>query len=304
MTGRRFFIFLFTFFSTMTFAQETIKLWPGEVPFSNGKHGKEELLDRGRITNIQEPEITVYLPETDRTTGTAVVICPGGGYRILAMQHEGHDVARWLNSIGIAGIVVKYRLPTSENITQKSEVAMADAQRAVRMTRYHAERWGIDPGKIGIMGFSAGGHLASTVGTHYDYGLSRSEDPIQKVSCRPDFMVLIYPVVSMTEDFSHSGSVKSLLGEKPSEIQKLRFSNERQVTSDTPPTILIHSSDDHGVHPANSIAFYEALNAFGVTAELHIFNSGAHGYGLGRKDGTSHNHWPNTVEAFIRDVKN
>ena len=295
-----FFIFLFAI-SFYAKAQQEIKLWTDGIPFSNGTIGDEEIPREGRVQNIQDPSIFVYLPEIEKATGAAVVICPGGGYRLLAIQHEGHDVARWFNEIGIAGIVVKNRLPTSDNITFKSEVAMFDAQRAVRITRYNADEWGLDKEKIGIMGFSAGGHLASTVGTHYDYGL-KSEDSIQQVSCRPDFMILMYPVIDMSGDIKHSGSVKNLLGEKPTESQINRFSNQKQITTDTPPTILIHSTDDKGVPVANSIVFYEALVANGVPAELHIFNSGGHGYGMGRKDGTSHNYWSENVEAFLEDI--
>lgn len=297
-----FFLTIFSIIVLSANAQETFKLWTDVIPFSNGVIGDEEYTDEGHVRNIQDPTITVYLPATEKATGAAAVICPGGGYRLLAIKHEGHDVAKWFNEIGVAGIVVKNRLPSSDNITQKSEVAMVDAQRAVRMTRFNAAEWGIKPDKIGIMGFSAGGHLASTVGTHYDYGLSRTEDPIQKVSSRPDFMILMYPVISMTEEYMHVGSMKNLLGPDPSEVQQLRFSNEKQVTSDTPPTILIHSSDDKGVPVANSIAFYEALISNGVIAELHIFNSGGHGYGLGRQDGTSHNIWIQNVEAWMHDV--
>ncbi len=283
-------------------AQETMKLWNDHIPFSNGTIGEEEYTDEGHVKNIQDPTITIYLPEKGKASGAAVVIFPGGGYRLLAIKHEGHDVAKWFNEFGVAGIVVKNRLPTSDNITEKSKVAMTDAQRAVRMVRYYAKDWGIDPDKIGIMGFSAGGHLASTVGTHFDYGISDSEDLIQKISCRPDFMILMYPVINMTAEFKHSGSMKNLLGENPSEEQKIHFSNEMQVTKDTPPTILIHSTDDTGVPVANSIVFYEALVENEVPAELHIYNSGAHGYGLGRKDGTSHNNWPEACKAWMSDM--
>lgn len=297
-----FLIILLTIIAPSINAQETVKLWTDGIPFSNGIIGEEEIPNPGRVRNIQDPTITVYLPEKEHNTGGAVVICPGGGYWLLAIDHEGHDIAKWFNEIGVAGIVVKNRLPTSNNITFKSEVAMIDAQRAMRMTRYNAEEWGIDKDKIGIMGFSAGGHLASTVGTHYDYGMSRTDDPILQESCRPDFMILMYPVIDMSGDIKHSGSAKNLIGENPTESQINRFSNQKQVTSDTPPTILIHSTDDKGVPVANSIVFYEALVAHDVPAELHIFNSGAHGYGLGRQDGTSHNDWPKNVEAFLKDI--
>ncbi len=297
-----FLLILISIFPNTLFAQKTMKLWPEDIPFSNGIVGEEEYTDKGHVKNIQDPTITIYLPEKAKATGAAVVICPGGGYRVLAIKHEGHDIAKWFNEFGVAGIVVKNRLPTSENITDTSEVAMTDAQRAVRMVRHHAADWGIEKDKIGIMGFSAGGHLASTVGTHFDYGIANSADPIQKVSCRPDFMILMYPVISMSEDFMHAGSMKNLLGNNQSYEQKLRFSNEKQVTSETPPAILIHSSDDKAVPVENSIRFYEAMIKNNVPAELHIFNSGGHGYGLGRKDGTSHNLWKENCQAWMMDM--
>jgi acetyl esterase/lipase len=295
--------FMILTYSTTIRAQEIINLWPEEIPFSTGTITEEEYTDAGHVMNIQDPTITVYLPEKEKATGAAVVICPGGGYRLLAIKHEGHDIARWFNEFGVAGIVVKNRLPTSENITNKSEVAMTDALRAVRMVRSKAKDWGIEADKIGIMGFSAGGHLASTVGTHYDLGVLDSKDPIQHYSSRPDFMILMYPVINMTDaTFMHLGSMRNLLGEQPAREQMIRFSNELQVTEDTPPTILIHSTDDKGVPVANSIRFYEALIDHGVSAELHIFNSGGHGYGLGRKDGTSHNFWPENVKRWMHDM--
>ena len=302
MKKKLFFIVLIFIFSNSLCAQNIIKLWSDDIPFSNGTIGDEEITDAGHVRNVQDPTITVYLPEKENATGAAVVICPGGGYGILAIKHEGHDVAKWFNEFGVAGIVVKYRLPNSDNIINKSEVAMTDAQRAIRMTRHYASDWGIRPDKIGIMGFSAGGHLASTVGTHFDYGIADDKDPIQKVSCRPDFMILMYPVISMSEDFMHAGSMRNLLGKNQSYEQKLRFSNEKQVTPETPPTILIHSSDDKAVPVANSIRFYEALIKNKIPAELHIFNSGGHGYGLGRNDGTSHNLWKENCNAWMKEM--
>lgn len=298
-----FIFFMILTYSTTVRAQEIIKLWPEEIPFSTGTISEEEYTDAGHVRNIQDPTITVYLPDKEKATGAAVVICPGGGYSVLAIKHEGHDVARWFNEFGVAGIVVKNRLPTSENVTNKSEVAMTDAMRAVRMVRNKAKDWGIETDKIGIMGFSAGGHLASTVGTHYDLGVQDSKDPIQHYSSRPDFMILMYPVINMTDaTMMHLGSMRNLLGEKPAKEQMIRFSNELQVTEETPPTILIHSTDDKAVPVANSIKFYEALVDHGVSAELHIFNSGGHGYGLGRQDGTSHNLWPENVKKWMNDM--
>jgi acetyl esterase/lipase len=302
MKTHHFLLAILIFCSMQLSAQQTIKLWPGEIPLSTGVIGEEEITDRGHVRNIQEPTITVYLPDPEKASGAAVVICPGGGYALLAINHEGHDVAKWFNEFGVAGIVVKNRLPTSDNVTDKSEVAMTDAMRAIRMVRHNAPDWGINPGKIGIMGFSAGGHLASTVGTHFDNGFPDSADTIQKISSRPDFMILMYPVINMYEEFMHSGSMRNLLGENPGKDQMLRFSNDMMVTAETPPTILIHSTDDKGVPVANSIRFYEALIKNGVSAELHIYNSGAHGYGLGRNDGTSHNLWPEACKAWLQDM--
>ncbi len=302
MKKTAFFLGALICFASGIMAQEVIKLWPDKIPYSTGVIGEEEVQDNGRVRNIQDPTMTVYLPDAEKATGAAVVICPGGGYWLLAIQHEGHDVARWFNAIGVAGIVLKNRLPTSDNITDKSEVALADALRAIRMVRHRANDWKIDPAKIGVMGFSAGGHLASTAGTHYDDGIATDPDPVQQVSSRPDFMILMYPVINMYEEFMHSGSMRNLLGENPAKDQMLRFSNDMMVTTDTPPTILIHSTDDKNVIVANSIRFYEALIKNGVSAELHIYNSGGHGYGLGRNDGTSHNLWPQVCEAWLRDM--
>lgn len=296
------FLFLFIVLSNTVFSQKVIKLWPEGIPFSNGVIGEEVITDRGHVKNVQDPTITVYLPEKENATGAAVVICPGGGYGILAIKHEGHDIAKWFNEFGVAGIVLKYRLPTADNITNESEVALIDAQRAIRTTRHYSSDWGVDTDKIGIMGFSAGGHLASTVGTHFDYGVLDSKDPIQKLSSRPDFMILMYPVISMSEDYMHRGSMINLLGENSTEEQMLRFSNEKQVTSETPITILVHSADDKAVPVTNSIKFYEALLQNGVSGELHIFNSGAHGYGLGRNDGSSHNMWSENCKAWMQDM--
>lgn len=296
-------LLVIVFYAFDSNAQEEIKLWSDNIPFSTGVIGEEEVQEHGRVRNIQDPTITVYLPDPGKATGAAVVICPGGGYWLLAIQHEGHDIARWLNTIGVAGIVLKNRLPTSENITNNSDVALTDALRAIRMVRHRSADWGVNPGKIGIMGFSAGGHLASTAGTHYDKGIESDPDPVQQQSSRPDFMILMYPVINMTDaTFMHLGSMRNLLGEKANSDQMVRFSNEMQVTADTPPTILIHSTDDKAVPVANSIRFYEALVNMGIPSELHIYNSGGHGYGLGRNDGTSHNIWPRTCEAWLLDT--
>jgi acetyl esterase/lipase len=293
---------IFTTFSTCLKAQEVMKLWPESIPFSNGTFGEEEYTDAGHVRNIQNPTITIYLPDKAVATGASVVICPGGGYRLLAIQHEGHDVARWLNGLGIAGIVLKNRLPTSENITDTSLVALTDALRAMQMVRHYSDQWGLKADQVGIMGFSVGGHLASAAGTLFEMGTPALQDEVQKQKKRPDFMILIYPVITMSENFMHRGSMRNLLGSDQSPERQQRFSTEKQVTDRTPPTILIHSSDDKAVPVANSIAFYEALIEHKVPAELHVFNSGGHGYGLGRRDGRSHNLWTKNVELWLHDI--
>jgi acetyl esterase/lipase len=235
----------------------------------------------------------VYLPAKDKNTGAAVVICPGGGYAVEAIYHEGRDYAKWLNDQGIAGIVLKYRLPNGFHF-----IPLKDAQRAIRTVRYNAKKWDIDPAKIGISGFSAGGHLASTAGTHFDKGNSKSRDEIERLSCRPDFMILFYPVITMREDFTHKGSRTNLLGKdyKP-ELEKL-YSNEEQVTDMTPPTFLILSDDDAGVLPRNSVEFYMALKQFQIPASLHIIPFGGHGWGTNPSN-ACYPEWSVPLESWL-----
>lgn len=213
--------------------------------------------------------ITVHLPE--RGNGAALVICPGGGYGGLVTGAEGHGIAAWLNKHGIAGIVLEYELPRG-----RAEVPLRDAQRALRVARANADKWKLDPKRIGIIGFSAGGHLASTAGTHFDTGDAKATDPTERLSCRPDFVVLVYPVISMG-DKSHGGSRKNLLGEKPTDEAIKLFSNELQVTKETPPTYLAHPKDDTVVVPDNSRMLYEALQANKVPSEYLELPSGGHG---------------------------
>lgn len=265
-------------------AQEiTLPLWPEGVPNMQPSDDVEqvELTDRQtKISYVQDPNIEVFLPSKGNSNGDAVIICPTGGYWILAYDWEGTDIAKYFNSKGIAAIVLKYRLPVSKSNVIPHKSPLMDAQRAIRITRMKSEEWGIKSDRIGIMGFSAGGHLASTAGTHFDYGNPESEDPIKKISSRPDFMILMYPVISFTEEFKHSGSQKALLGEIPSEDLLKYYSNELQVTKETPPTILIHSQDDMGVPVENSLVFYKALCDNGVKAEMHLYPYGKHGFSL------------------------
>ncbi len=243
---------------------EPLKLWPDGAP---GAVGNEP---------ADFPELRVYLPAEDKATGAGIVICPGGGYGALAMDHEGHQVAKWLNTIGVAGFVLKYRLGRR----YQHPAPLQDAQRAMRYVRAHAKEWKIDPHRLGIMGFSAGGHLASTVATHFDAGDPKSDDPIERESCRPDFAILCYPVISMTEPFGHSGSKRNLLGPNPDPKLAENLSNEKQVTADTPPTFIFHTGADTGVPVENSLAFYQALRKAKVPAEMHIYQEGPHGVGL------------------------
>jgi acetyl esterase/lipase len=255
-----------------------------------------------RLSLVQYPDIAVFLPSKRNATGEAVVICPGGGYHILAYDWEGSDIARWFSSRGIAAAVLKYRLPVSKSNIIPHKTPLMDAQRAFRMVRYHAESWNIDPGKIGIMGFSAGGHLASTLSTHFDEGDPGNTDPVEKISCRPDFSILVYPVISFTEEFSHSGSRAALLGEDPDPELVKYYSNEQQVTAETPPAILIHSGDDEGVPVQNSLAYYRALLKKGIPAEMHVYPYGGHGYSLAI--GRGHlSTWPDRVLEWIRYIQ-
>ena len=251
-----------TFSMAAVVAGEPLRLsiWPDEAPLGDGMSEK-----------VKVP-ITVHLPETGLATGAAMVICPGGGYGGKVVEGEGHGIARWLNFHGIAGVVLEYRLPAGNY-----HRPLLDAQRAIRVVRAHTAEWKLDPRRIGIIGFSAGGHLASTAGTHFDAGQPQSADPVERLSSRPDFMVLVYPVITMGEK-THAGSRRNLLGPAPSaELMEL-FSNEKQVTDKTPPAFLTHARTDAVVPVAHSQMFYDALKAKGVPAEFQEFPKGNHGY--------------------------
>ncbi|MGB3152944.1 MAG: alpha/beta hydrolase, partial [Maribacter sp.] len=235
------------------------------------------------IYKVQEPTIEVYLTSKRNTIGKAVIIFPGGGYGGLAYDWEGTDIAKFLNGKGITGIVLKYRLPSDKSQINKHFVPLIDAQRAIRLVRSKANDFNIDPNKIGVLGFSAGGHLASTLGTHFKEKVYELLDEIDKESARPDFMALGYPVISFGAS-AHSGSKTNLLGENPNIELVEYFSNEKQVTIDTPPTFLFHAADDKGVMVKNSILFFEALREMDVPATMHIYPSGGHGFSLARND--------------------
>ncbi len=278
-----------------------LPLYEGKIPFSNENVLTEKVVheDIIRISHVQVPDIRVYLPSKKTATGQAVVICPGGGYGILAYDWEGTDVAGYLNSIGVAAIVLKYRLPRYGNVTEPHKVPLADAQRAMRLVRHNAARWNIDPQKIGIMGFSAGGHLASTLGTHFDYGNPAAADSVERLSCRPDFMILMYPVISFTDTSVHSGSRESLLGKNSDPELAKYYSNELQVQENTPPAFFVHADDDSGVPVENTLLMYKALRAKKIPAELHIISEGGHGFALGV--GNDHvGSWTKNLELWLK----
>jgi acetyl esterase/lipase len=269
---------------TLVAQRPVIELWPSGAPGAKGKSDNDK------------PTITAYLPPADKATGAAVVVCPGGGYGFLAMGHEGKDVAEWLNSLGVAAFVLKYRHAAHG---YQHPAPLDDAQRALRTVRARAGEWGVDSKRVGILGFSAGGHLASTAGTHFDAGKSDAADPIDRQSCRPDFMVLVYPVVSFTTAYTHQGSKNNLLGKNPDQKLVDHLSNENQVTSQTPPTFLMHTNEDSGVPPENSVLFYLALRRAGVPAEMHIYEKGQHGLGLAPQT-PAVSSWPERCADWMR----
>ena len=245
-------------------AQPTIPLWAAGAPGALGN------------TPADQPELTPYLPPAGRANGTGIVIFPGGGYQHLSMAHEGSEIANWLAGLGVTTFVVKYRLGPSYH----HPTMLTDAQRAIRIARSRAAEWGVDPNRLGVIGFSAGGHLASTTGTHFDAGAPSSSDPIERASSRPDFEILLYPVITMRDSVAHAGSRLNLIGKDPSPELVRLLSNETQVTPQTPPTFLVHTVDDRTVPVENSLLFYRALRAAGVSAEMHIYEHGPHGFGL------------------------
>jgi acetyl esterase/lipase len=297
-----FIMFIMVFSNLLISGQNyVVPLYPGAIPNSKntGSHEKISNTDIIAISDVQNPDISVYLPSKKFSTGQAVVICPGGGYWILAYDLEGTDIARYLNSIGVAGIVLKYRLPTYGNVIEPHKAPLMDAQRAMRLVRYNAKKWNIDTTKIGIMGFSAGGHLASTLGTHFDYGNKASADSIERLSCRPDFMILMYPVISFTDASSHTGSRDALLGKNPDKNLLTYYSNELQVRKDTPPAFFVHADNDTGVPVENTLLMYRALRANNIPAELHILSEGEHGFGLGI--GNDHiASWTNSLKLWLK----
>jgi len=261
---------------------ETFPLWAEGAPGAKGTVPEDV------------PTLSVYLPDPERAIGTAVVVCPGGGYRALAKDHEGDQIARWFNSQGIAAFVLTYRLgPKYHHPVQRGDVL-----RAIRTVRARAWSYGVREDRIGVMGFSAGGHLASTAATLFDAGDPDAEERIERFSSRPDFAVLVYPVIALDAPYTHQGSKRNLLGENPPAELVEKLSTEKQVTADTPPTFLFHTTEDKAVPPENSVAFYLALRKAGVPAEMHIFERGRHGMGLAWSD-RALSSWPGLLANWL-----
>jgi acetyl esterase/lipase len=293
---------LFLAISSFAAAQSVTEmpLYPGVIPGSKPSSIKEQFVFANgtvRISNVIAPTLTRYSPV--KPNGVSVIICPGGGYSRLAIDHEGIEVAKTFNEYGITAFVLKYRLPNDTIMTDKSTGPLQDAQQAIRTVRKQAATWGLNPARIGIMGFSAGGHLASTAATHFtvlaDATLSDT------TSVRPDFAILIYPVISFDDSIVHKGSKENLIGKKPSAELTRLFSNELQVTKNSPPAFLVHAGDDGTVPVENSVRYYQACIKNKVPVEMHLYPKGGHGYGMHNKT-TSDNwfdrliNWMNTIQ--------
>jgi acetyl esterase/lipase len=278
-------IIIILFFNTL-FAQQEIKLYPNGPKECNGISVKESFRDSEFIINISEPRMVAFLAEKEKANGTAVLICPGGGYSGISQIKEGSEIAKWFNDLGVSAFVLYYRMPNGH-----SEIPLKDAQTALRIIYERAKEWNINKNKIGIMGFSAGGHLASTVGTHF----KTKKD-------RPAFMILAYPVVTMKKDLTNGGSRQNLLGANPSEELVMLYSNELQVTKKTPPTFIVYAIDDKTVPIANSEQLLKALQDHKVPAELHKFDVGGHGFGM-RKRGIPVDNWPELLKTWLKNDK-
>jgi acetyl esterase/lipase len=292
-----FFVLFYSCFMMTNIAQTIIPLYKDSIPNSKPSQNEETSTYEGEnkiliVHNVSRPSLTVFLPPKEKANGTAVIICPGGGYSILAASHEGYDVARKFNEWGITAFVLKYRIPDDKTMLNKEIGPLQDAQRAIQMVRERAKEWNINPSKIGIMGFSAGGHLASTAGTHFNHIVIENKN---NTSLRPDFMILIYAVISFSDSIGHIGSRDDLLGKNPSPEKIKEYSNELQINSNTPPAFLVHAGNDDVVKVENSIYFYEAEQKNKIPAELHIYPKGGHGFGM---------HNPTTKDQWMERLRN
>ncbi len=277
---------------------QTLQLWPAsKIPNAIENTIEEKSETTGgimRISNVTVPTLTAYIPAKEKATGAAIMICPGGGYGILAAQHEGSELAEWFKERGIAAFVLKYRLPNEATMTHQHEVPLMDAMKGMKLIRQNAQKWNIKPDMVGVMGFSAGGHLAATLSTHYDKGENASEES------KPNFSVLLYPVITFLTPYAHGGSRDKLLGPDKSDELIEYYSNEKQVSASTPPTFLVHAQDDGGVPAENSIQYFLALKEHKIPAELHLYPTGGHGFAM-RTDGKgSVANWPLAMEGWLK----
>jgi len=278
-------LLILALFAAMSAAQtpETIPLWENRAPGALGD------------ADADRPTLTVFRAASRPNGTTSVIVAPGGGYANLSMDKEGRQVASWFNAMGVTAFVLKYRLGPRYH----HPIELGDAQRAIRLVRFRAAQFGVAPDRIGMMGFSAGGHLASSASTHADAGKADAADPIDRASSRPDFTVLAYPVISMVEAFTHKGSRENLLGVDPDPELARSLSSETQVTASTPPAFLFHTNADTSVPAENAVAYFLALRKAGVTAELHVFRNGPHGVGLAQED-PALAEWPRLLANWLR----
>jgi len=282
-------------------SEEWLPLWPGDAPGGTKPAAITEIVrEGGRLSDITVPQYEVYLPDASMRTGAAVVILPGGGYTILAMEHEGREYAAWLAKRGIVAVLVKYRVSGNAAAGYQFPIPLMDARRAIRLTRSKAAEWGIDPAKVGVMGSSAGGHLASMCATLWDEKIpGETTDEIDALDCRPDFAVLVYPVITMTEPWAHSGSRTRLLGETPDPALAARVSTEKQVDARTPPSFLVHAADDRAVPVRNSLEFAARCAENSVPVVCHVFAGGGHGFGM--KGSGDSAEWPRLLEGWLAE---
>ncbi|WP_038901303.1 pectin acetylesterase PaeX [Dickeya dadantii] len=294
--------------SGFTLADTIFPIWPqGEAPGAATSSVQQQVVERSKdptlpdraVTGIRSPEITVYAPE--KPNGTALLITPGGSYQRVVLDKEGSDLAPFFTRQGYTLFVMTYRMP-GDGHQEGADAPLADAQRAIRTLRAHAAQWQIDPQRIGIMGFSAGGHVAASLGTRFAQTVYPAQDEIDHISARPDFMVLMYPVISMQENIAHAGSRKALIGSHPSDAQIQRYSAEKQVSAQTPPTFLVHAIDDPSVSVDNSLVMLAALRAHQIPAEIHLFEQGKHGFGIRGTVGLPATIWPQLLDNWLTSL--
>lgn len=286
-------ILLFLFVVNSSAQSYEVNLWEGIIPNSieNSTYNEIQVFEDSvlvKVSQVKTPTLTVFKPQ--KPNGTTIIICPGGGYAHLAIDKEGYKVAKWLNTLGITAVVLKYRLPSEKIMIDKTIGPLQDAQEAIRYVRKHKKELTIDENKIGIMGFSAGGHLAASLSIYYNFDSEKNA-----ISAKPNFTILIYPVISMDDSITHKGSKKNLLGENPSKELQKRFSVEEQTSESQNPTFLVHSTDDKSVPVENSINYYLALKESKVPVEMHLYEKGGHGFGLGKE---------NTSQFWTKDCEN